>query len=297
MTHYIKINMNQFQAHMKDFTQRNIQWIEKVGRDVLDKSQLTVDSFVKGLIGGTIFFDELCLTVACRAFNVHCILLLDGTYWTTRPNNQLSDCLLRLAYVGEYGLKEICAENTAVIDEEATLEGNDSSESSELSGEDNEDLLGTGILTETAENSDVTDPKDKSDPKEKSDLTETTDSNDVDKKPLVMFMPPVDVHNTKDDPIVITDSDEDEIDVKPVIKFKPMMSTAVGEPIVISDSESEADQNNNDAAAASFNGSIPQVKRIKRDRNYTCYLCLQQFDMLTGYLFGTYCNCLLFHHS
>ena len=94
MTHYIKIEMAQFQARMKDFTQRNIQWIKKVGRDVLDKSQLTVDSFVKGLIAGTIYFDELCLTVACRAFNVHCILLLDGTYWTTHPNNQLSDCLL-----------------------------------------------------------------------------------------------------------------------------------------------------------------------------------------------------------
>ena len=284
MTHYLKIDMDQFQARMKDFTQRNIQWIKKVGRDVLDKSQLTVDSFVKGLIGGTIFFDELCLTVACRAFNVHCILLLDGSYWTTRPNNQLSDCLLRLAYVGDYGFKEICAENTAVINEEATLEGNDSSESSELSGEDDEDLLGTGILTESAESSEVTE---NSDPKEKSDLTEKTDSNDVDKKPLVMFMPPVDVHNTKDDPIVITDSDEDEIDVKPVIKFKPM-STAVGEPIVISDSESEADKNKNDAAAAaSLNASIPQVKRysrIKRDRNYTCYLCLQQFDMQSSFV-------------
>ena len=155
------------------------------------------------------------------------------------------------------------------------------SESSELSGEDGEDLLGTGILTESAESSEVTE---NSDPKEKSDLTEKTDSNDVDK--LVMFMPPVDVHNTKDDPIVITDSDEDEIDVKPVIKFKPM-STAVGKPIVISDSESEADKNKNDAAAASLNASIPQVKRysrIKCDRNYTYYLCLQQFDMQSSFV-------------
>ena len=117
--------------------------------------------------------------------------------------------------MGKYGFKEICAENTAVIDQEATLEGNDSNESSE----DNEDLLGTGILPDSAEDSDVTE---KSDPKDKSDLTEKMDSNYVDKKPLVMFMPPVDVHNTKDDPIVITDSEEDEIDVKPVIKFKPM---------------------------------------------------------------------------
>ena len=164
MTHYIKIDMDQFKACIKDFTHRNIGWIKKVGKDVLAKSQLTVDSFVKGLIGGTIFFDELCLTVACRAFNVHCILLLDGCYWTTHPNNQLSDCLLHLAYVGEYGFKEICAENTAVIDEEATLEEN---ESSELSSEDDEDLIGTGILNENVDSKEDTD---NSDFKEKSDL-------------------------------------------------------------------------------------------------------------------------------
>ena len=251
----------------------------------LPNLSLTVDSFVKGLLGGTIFFDELCLTITCRAFNVHCILLLDGSYWTTHPNNQLSDCLLSLAYVGDYGFKEICSENTAVIDEEATQEEN---ESSEYSSDDDEDLVGTGILNEN-------NTEDNADPKEKSDLKDNSDSNDVDKKPLVMFMPSVDVHNTKDDPIVIMESDEEEIDVKPVIKFKPT-ATVIGEPIVISDSKSEmetvqctANNNNNDAALASFDATVtsPQVtrySRIKRDRNYTCHLCLQKFVMQASFV-------------
>ena len=67
MTHYLKIDMDQFQARMKDFTQWNIQWIKKVGRDVLDKSQLTVDSFVKGLIGGTIFFWQTVLNSSMQS--------------------------------------------------------------------------------------------------------------------------------------------------------------------------------------------------------------------------------------
>ena len=81
MTHYIKIEMAQFQARMKDFTQRNIQWIKKVSRDVLDKSQLTVDSFVKGLIGGTIFFDELCLTAEHLMYIAEHLMYIAYCYW------------------------------------------------------------------------------------------------------------------------------------------------------------------------------------------------------------------------
>ena len=283
--------MDQFKARIQDFAFQNIGWIKKVSRDVLAKSQLTVDSFVKGLLGGTIFFDELCLTVTCRAFNVHCVLLLDGSYWTTCPNNQLSDCLLCLAYVGDYGFKEICAETTAVIDKEATQEENESSEYSSDDDDDDDDddenLVGTGILNEN-------DTEDNADPKEKLDLKDNSDSNDIDKKPLIMFIPPVDVHNTKDDPIVIMDSDEEQINVKPVIKFKPT-ATVIGDPIVISDSESETEtvqctaNNNNDAAAASFDATLTSPKvtkysRIKRDHNYTCHLCLQQFVMQASFV-------------
>ena len=99
----------------------------------------------------------------------------------------VSDCLLCLAYVGDYGFKEICAETTAVIDKEATQEENESSEYSS-DDDDDEDLVGTGILNGN-DTEDNADPEEKSDPKEKSDLKDNSDSNDVDKKPLIMFMP------------------------------------------------------------------------------------------------------------
>ena len=198
--------------------------------------------------------------------------------------------------MGDYGFKEICVETTAVIHEEATQEDNQSSEYSSDDDDDedlDEDLFGTGILNgnDTEDNVDL---KEKSDPKEKLDLKDNSDSNEVDKKPLIMFMPPVDVHNTKDDPIVIMDSDEEEIDVKPAIKFKPM-ATVIGDPIVISDLESETetvqsnDTNNNNAAAASSDATLtrPHVtrySRIKCDRNYTCHLCLQEFVMQASFV-------------
>ena len=137
-SHYINIDMKQFCERIKQFVLQNLGWIQKVGRDVLVRSQLTSDAFVKGLVAGTILFDELCLTVACRAFNIHCVVLLNGSFWTTHPNNQLHHCLLCLAYVWDYEFKEICAETTAIIDEQATEEYTyDSSD---------EDLTGTGIL-------------------------------------------------------------------------------------------------------------------------------------------------------
>ena len=273
--------MDQLKEHIKDFTVRNIGWIQKVGRDVLLKSQLTIDSFVKGLVGGTIMFDGLCLTVACRAFNIHCTVLLDGSFWTTRPNNQLSDCVLPLAFVGDYGFKEICAENNAVIDEKITEEYDESNDSS-----GQEDLLDTGILNE--QTNVETEQQDSSDSVvhdvQQTDIAtaqnESSDSVDCDVKPLIRFKPNFDV-TFNNEPIVILDSkDEEQHDVKPVIKFTPTV-TVTSEPIVIS-SDSEPDKDNINA-----NSTVPQVPRqhrIKCDQKYSCYLCDQQFQMQASFL-------------
>ena len=287
-THYINIGMEQFKDRLTDFALRNTGWIQKVGRDVLIKSQLTVDSFVKGLVGGIILFDELCLTVACKAFNIHCIVLLDGSFWTTHPNNQLSDCVLRLTFVGDYGFKEICAENTAAIDDQITQECD---ESTEYSGE--EDLRDTGLLNEGAdmETDQVTsDSVDHEDQLQQSATTqeESSDSVHCDIKPLIRFKPNLNV-TLNNEPIVILDSeDEEERDVKPVIKFTPTV-TVSGEPILISsDSESDSESDNENGSIqdkSDANSTVQQVPlRIKRDRKYLCYLCAQQFEMQASFI-------------
>ena len=70
----------EFLARIVDFASNNTKWIEKVGVHCLHRSKLTVIDFVKGLHNATIMFDELCIMLACRAFNVHCVVLLHGSY-------------------------------------------------------------------------------------------------------------------------------------------------------------------------------------------------------------------------
>ena len=277
--------MEEFKECIKDFAVRNISWIQKVGRDVLLKSQLTIDSFVKGLVGGTIMFDELCLTVACTAFNIHCIVPLDESFWTTCPNNQLNDCVLHLAFVGDYGFKEICAKNTAAIDKKITEEYDESDDSS-----GQEELHDTGILNEQTdvktgqqESSDSVDPD-----AQQIDVTtgqqESSDSVDRGVKPFIRFKANFDV-TFNNEPIVILDSeDEEQHDVKPVIKFTPTV-TVTGEPTVISsDSEPETQPDKDNIDANSTVPQIPRQHRIKHDRKYSCYLCDQKFEMQASFL-------------
>ena len=128
-----------FLVRIVDFASNNTKWIEKVCVECLCRLQLTVRDFVKGLHNATILFDELCITVACRAFNVHCAVLLDGAYWSTRPNNDFTDCLLKIAYIGDFGFKELCTESALIFGE------HESKDSDNLSDMDN-DLQDTGLF-------------------------------------------------------------------------------------------------------------------------------------------------------
>ena len=83
-------------------------------------------------------FDELAVLVTCRIYNVHCVILLKNSYWTTRPNSMFHDSILRLAYCGDFAFKEISAELADELSPKSDHEsGNESV---------NEDLQGTGLL-------------------------------------------------------------------------------------------------------------------------------------------------------
>ena len=71
--------METFIQHVHRFARQNLTWINKVGADVLAKSKLSVENYVKGIAGGTICFDELCVLIACHAFNIHCAVLLENS--------------------------------------------------------------------------------------------------------------------------------------------------------------------------------------------------------------------------
>ena len=205
------------------------------------------------------------MTVACRAFNIHHIVLLDGSFWTTCPNNQLSDCVLHLAFVEDYGFKEICAKKTAAIDEKITEEYDESNDSS---GQEN--LHDTSILNEQT---DI-----------KTAQQEPSDSVDHDVKPLIRFKPNFDVTFNNELIVILDLEDEEQQDMKPVIKFTPTV-TVTSDPIVISlDSEPETQPDKDNIDATSTVPQIPRQHRIKCDHKYSCYLCDQQFEMQASFL-------------
>ena len=213
-------------TRIMDFAANNSKWIEKVGVDCLRRSQLTVTNFMKGLHIATILFDKVCLTVACRAFNVHCVILLEGGYWSTRPNNDFSDCLLKIAYVGDYGFKELCTESSLLFSEH---EFKDSKNLSDLDG----DLPDTGLFGPESDSGKAACDTDDTQNQEQMDCNNNNDDDtqtkeQMDVKPPLMCLQCL-FTKSADNPFVL--SDEEQVDVKPLILAKCLFTT--DEPIVL----------------------------------------------------------------
>ena len=229
-SHYINVSYEDFLARLVDFASNNSKWIAKVGVDCLHRSKLTVINFVKGLHNATILFDELCITMACRAFNVHCVILLDGRYWSTRPNNDFSDCLLKIAYVGDYGFKELCTESSLIFGEH---ESKDSEDLSDL----DDDLQDTGLFGSHSDSGDSnhTQNEEQMDCNNNNNDDHTQSQEQVDVKPPLMLLQGS-FTTSADNPIVL--SDEEQVDVKPpLILAKCLFTTTSDEPIVLSDTD------------------------------------------------------------
>ena len=231
-----------FLARIVDFASKNTKWIEKVGAECLRRSKLSLVDFVKGLHNATILFDELCITLACRAFNVHCVVLLDGSYWSTRPNNEFTDCLLKIAYIGDFGFKELCTESALIFGEQ---ESKDSEDSSEI----DKDLKDTGIFgsENDSDNDDGAVSEEEMDVKppirlQCSFITSAaepivlSDEEQLDVKPTIRLA--CSFSTQADDPIVLSDDEQvEQVDVKPFVLDKIAFTTSYEDPIVLSDTE------------------------------------------------------------
>ena len=181
-----------FMDHLTNYASNNMPWIEKVGGDSLARSKLTVINFVKAMQNRTLLFDKLCITIACRAFNVHAVILLDLGFWSTRPDNNSSNCLLKLAYVGDFGFKELCVETAMLFDDK-------SNESEEEEEEGMMDLEDTGLFGSAGSESEGD--------------SKQADAN-MDVKPDIETLLPFisTFTTTAEHPIVLSD---DDLDVKP----------------------------------------------------------------------------------
>ena len=266
------------------FARQNLGWIKKVSADVIAKSNLSVENYVKGIAGRTIHFDELCVLIACHAFNIHCAVLLEKSYWTTRTNNSFSGCLLRFAYMGDDVFKEINADLNGSLSEPSSYEDSD-----------NSDLEGTGLLYGEGENETSTETlahghthieASKLPASNDDDNADQNDLPDMDIKPVIKFKAMFNLNN-EEDPIVI-DSDSD-IDVKP-----PLMKDKFdfGTDLIVIDSDTEPSDTAPSGCATAQRTITPRVSstlatasnngnynRIKRTRDYCCYLCNYTFGM------------------
>ena len=105
-SHYIDMDLQQLRLNFKNFACSNYTWINKVGIDILHRSQLTMEEYIKNIVNGIIPFDELAILITCRIYNIYCVILLKNLYWTSHPNSMFNDCVLQLAYIGDFGFKE-----------------------------------------------------------------------------------------------------------------------------------------------------------------------------------------------
>ena len=58
--------------------------------------------------------DELAILIASRAHNIHTIVLINLSYWSTRSDLDFGNCLVKLAYCGETLYKEITQTDAAL---------------------------------------------------------------------------------------------------------------------------------------------------------------------------------------
>ena len=240
------------------------------------RAKLTVQDFIKGLHNRTVLFDKLCILITCRTFNVHCVVLLDGAYWSTHPNNDLHDCLNKIAYVGDFGFKEVQTEVYQSLNNEASKEY---VSEPELSCSD-DDLQGTGLNADGKTSTEACDSEDMSSQQENlQSQNGTTEQDTLDVKPLVTSI--------EKNAIVISDDEEEPKDVKPFIKAHVKVTVDASDAIVISDDETLNSQINLYLHCLLFQFQLPKKVKyhhIKHDCNYSCYLCDETFEMQSSFV-------------
>ena len=280
--HYTKTNLESLRSDIDVFASHshNMKWIQQVGKPVFDRKHVDATQYIKEILQGSRQFDELTILITCMVYNIHCTVLLQGDFWTTRARNEYHDCVIKLAYIGSGVYKEIAPLNI----------GTDETDEVE------KDLAGTGLLQEDSsdenpENPDVTDSRendfDSEDDRDVSGGSHTDPSND----------------KGYDD---ATDENHEQTNVSNEDAQDSQMDVSAGSNTVPSNEdvdpqeqthEQSNDETNDDALDLTVNDdgydsdvkitgvSIPDkpnptiAGRVHRSRSYQCYICQFKSEM------------------
>ena len=66
----------------------------------IDSRNIKLDQYVNQLVEPNFRFDEVAITIVCKMYNIHALILCKNTYWTTRSHANYANCLVKLAYFG-----------------------------------------------------------------------------------------------------------------------------------------------------------------------------------------------------
>ena len=140
---------------------------------------------------------------------------------------------MKIAYIGDYGFKELCTESSLLLGEHKCKDSKDFSDLED-------DLQDTGLFGPDSDSGEVACDTDNAQNQEQMDCNNNNDDNtqtqeQMDVKPPLMLAQ-CSFTATVDNPIVFLD--EEEIDVKPpLMHLQCLFTTSADNPIVLSDEE------------------------------------------------------------
>ena len=108
VTHHIKKTEDDLCRHLKNFANKHIRWIAKVGETYLRKLGISVEEYVNSLVELQWPLDELSLLIIARMYHRHIAIFLKNSFWSTRRDNTLRDCQMYLVYKGGSHFVDTC---------------------------------------------------------------------------------------------------------------------------------------------------------------------------------------------
>ena len=101
MTHFIQTSLDDLRNDIDVFASLNMQWIIKVSYNFFAEEDVAPDVYIKEIISGAHKFDAMAILLSCICHNIHAMVLLQKSYWTTRSHNKYAMTFIKLAYMGK----------------------------------------------------------------------------------------------------------------------------------------------------------------------------------------------------